>query len=609
VNALDESQMRVDSDDPATDEEMLTSAGMSSGADERMGPPSSRPGSRASSFWSRTSSPRPPSPDSPRSGLAALAASVSSQARALVRAGKEKLGDKRKRQAAAALTADDSDASDGSISTNAPPPKRPLGRGPDASTGPVETDVRDAQDAPVAAPTVSLALATSSPMATRPPPAASALAVVQGAPQAVAEADVPLSPNTGALMTPDLEHDVAGALPVSKTVGAMLTLRSTFVQAASHGPRALDVPSSSPDTLKTPNAAFALSSPSQPLRTLEQGALEAPRAVIAPFAQMSAHPTIQKERNTHERVVEHSNTDANDVDEANVSDTDSATTSRRAGPGTSKSTQRTRDLKERFRTGQLPYDDVRDPRWETAILEKDSDAQMDRDSKAARKLGTYRVVHSVCGQWVNMSGGPYDASSFREHVDLKCKGAPKGGKSRTLTSMFGKKSAAPPSPPPAPTPAPPPRPCSGVTAALDPRIPRYFRRSGASGGGSHHENFYLVRDYGGRAFQDLSADDQAAVHLLQHNDYTWRNDRTLEAVYAKSCLCICDGPTSACSECMALLKLKAFKNALNEKEKPAENLKFNNKVYKGEGSGSLMIRATPGLQDILNPVRSGRCER
>lgn len=122
------------------------------------------------------------------------------------------------------------------------------------------------------------------------------------------------------------------------------------------------------------------------------------------------------------------------------------------------------------------------------------------------------------------------------------------------------------------------KPCPGLTRSDNVKIDLYLERSGAQGGGSKSVTV-MAKDLFGRkvTYAELSDKRKTQVDTARIHDSQWRNDRAAGRVYSTMCQkTVSSSSPGPCPSCFAVLKLKAFQNALSIPLPDDNNYKYNN---------------------------------
>lgn len=147
-------------------------------------------------------------------------------------------------------------------------------------------------------------------------------------------------------------------------------------------------------------------------------------------------------------------------------------------------------------------------------------------------------------------------------------------------------------------------PCPGLTAEVQPLIATYLRRTPVPGGGAPSRT-KLAEELYRKPYVDLSSHQKRRVRSAEAHRYRWVNRHGLQAVFAKHCVetvrIAADQTPPPCATCRAVLRLKAFKNALAHTPTPEENLKFVPKCYREQDIGELYLRFH-GLRELVDDV-------
>ena len=231
--------------------------------------------------------------------------------------------------------------------------------------------------------------------------------------------------------------------------------------------------------------------------------------------------------------------------------------------------------------------------------------EVSEDPRLARQ-----VKHSRCGAWIIMSL-PYDIGRFKVHVK-NCKYSKASGGMKTLDSygvhVRPVNMLAPPPPIPSTSPSPSPTnlPCLGITEKDDPRISQYIRRTPvhSAGGDNIHD---IAKELFADEFKNLSQEQKDIVRQKQLQTHSWSNDHIRKSVHAigkipcsgKACMAK-DGSLAPCDQCLALLTLRAFRNAISRKCCENQNRGFTPHIYQSPDVGKIY---SLGLYELLDGVR------
>jgi len=219
------------------------------------------------------------------------------------------------------------------------------------------------------------------------------------------------------------------------------------------------------------------------------------------------------------------------------------------------------------------------------------------------------VKHSHCGSWIIMSL-PYDVERFKSHVKSCSYSAASGGM-RTLDS-YGVRvrpmNAQTPLPS-IPSASSPPSctnlPCLGITEKDDARIAQYMKRTPVNSAGGDDIQ-YIAKELFANDFKNLSQEKKDIVRQKQLQTHSWSNDHIRKSVHAigknpcdgKARLSK-DGSLMPCNQCLALLTLKAFRNAISRKGCENDNRGFTPHIYQSPDVGRIY---SLGLYELLDGV-------
>jgi hypothetical protein len=98
-------------------------------------------------------------------------------------------------------------------------------------------------------------------------------------------------------------------------------------------------------------------------------------------------------------------------------------------------------------------------------------------------------------------------------------------------------------------------------------------------------------------YGELSNKRKTQVDTARIHDSQWRNDRAAGRVYSTACQKSVSS-SLPCPSCLALLKLKAFRNALSVPLPDDQNYRYNNHAYQGKSHIDLYAKCA-GLRGII----------
>jgi len=279
-----------------------------------------------------------------------------------------------------------------------------------------------------------------------------------------------------------------------------------------------------------------------------------------------------------------------------------------AKEGASRSTLFARIRNDKFKSGDFIPNPARETRFETTIKKIDSKALI-LDAKTVR--------HSKCGKDYTMKE-PYNTSNFRRHTKT-CKGPPKtsirsGG---TVIDFFGQRSTSQSGNSSQKNTKNEPvtrMPCPGLRKCDKEDIATYLDRTGAHGGGGKSVTAIAHEMYG-KKFSNLSSPRKRLVKVAQTNEWKWRIDRRLDAVFSTRCTKESRLPSHyklknetwtpkdsaepiPCHACFNLLSLKAFQTILRIPTPADDDYKYLNKEFQNEQLAVLYGRCS-GLREIM----------
>jgi hypothetical protein len=265
--------------------------------------------------------------------------------------------------------------------------------------------------------------------------------------------------------------------------------------------------------------------------------------------------------------------------------------------------------------------------WKRSVLEEMKDKNWVPDPK---KWATYKaklvnldrhvevpdnprfaryVKHSSCGSWIIMSL-PYDIERFKSHVK-SCSFSTTSGGMKTIDSycVHVRPINAQTLPPSVPSTSSPPSPtnlpCLGITEKDDPRIAQYMKRTPVnSAGGDNIQD--IAKELFASDFKNLNQEKKDIVRQKQLQTHSWSNDHIRKSVHAigkNACdgkaRMAEDGSLMPCSQCLALLASKAFRNAISRKCCENENRGFTPHIFQSSDVGRIY---SLGLYELLDGV-------
>jgi len=221
------------------------------------------------------------------------------------------------------------------------------------------------------------------------------------------------------------------------------------------------------------------------------------------------------------------------------------------------------------------------------------------------------VKHSRCGSWFVMTV-PYNVDRFKAHVD-KCSYSTAPGGMKTLDSYgvcvrpLNAPSPSPSIPSKSPSPSDTNLPCLGITEKDDARIPQYIKRTPMHSAGGDNI-FDIAKELFADDYKNLSSKKKDIVRQKQIQTRLWSNDHIRKSIHAigeNACdgnaLLAKDGSLMPCNQCLALLNLRAFRNAISQKGCENENRGFIPHVYQSPDVGRIF---SLGLYELLDGVRT-----
>jgi hypothetical protein len=264
------------------------------------------------------------------------------------------------------------------------------------------------------------------------------------------------------------------------------------------------------------------------------------------------------------------------------------------GEGKSRSGVAARARQEKLKRGELELKQKELETWKNKLLADDPKVEF-------HPTDPRRVRHSTCGSKVTMKY-VCDATRWREHLK-KCK-AKKTASADTpsLMTMGWTKRAVKSEVKRIEKTCP----CPGITTEDDKRVEAYLGRTGVLGGGARSVKV-IAEEMFRKLFSKLGKRGKKDVLDAQRHEQKWRNDHDNMRVFAAACK-----KTTAdrapnrplpCGDCAAVLKSKAFTNALRKPAPEEKNYIYTNHRFRSPLLGAIYAR-TVGLKDLIEtPVR------
>ena len=240
--------------------------------------------------------------------------------------------------------------------------------------------------------------------------------------------------------------------------------------------------------------------------------------------------------------------------------------------GVGASTLASRKLNQKVNNGTFKLNSTK---WNNF---KDKISFLDRKASFPDPHGAPRSVrHSKCGRIVQMKE-PYNVANFETHLKT-CRSNKTAGMP-TLESLFNKQPKIPektPSPPNKCAVSPQPETCPGLTEVDHPEIPKYLKRSPASGGGAPSLDT-IANQLWKKKYSKLSSEQQKKVWSSQRSQLRWYNDAEFVRVFSSACMKY-SHLSKPCDQCSALLDDKRFRQALSVPTPAPENIRFTPKHW------------------------------
>jgi hypothetical protein len=280
-----------------------------------------------------------------------------------------------------------------------------------------------------------------------------------------------------------------------------------------------------------------------------------------------------------------------------------------APAGMSKQAVSKRQVLEQIRDGTF----IRNPkRWDTF---KSKLSKLDPRFEVSEINPTLArsAKHSRCGAWILMAA-PYDTERFKAHIKICSYSTTSGGMTTLDMFILQPKSAQLSSSPTIPSdssessprPSRVALPCPGLTEKDDPRIAQYVKRTSvnSAGGQDIHD---IAMDLFSDLFKNLTSDKKDIVRQKQMQTHSWSVDRMRKSVHAignspcdGNARQAKDGTLVPCIQCLALLSLRAFRNAVSREPPKDENRVYVPHTFQPAEVGKLYGM---GFNSLIDGVR------
>ncbi|KAJ6548850.1 hypothetical protein B0H19DRAFT_1074654 [Mycena capillaripes] len=232
-----------------------------------------------------------------------------------------------------------------------------------------------------------------------------------------------------------------------------------------------------------------------------------------------------------------------DLDESVDVDAKAKKPKKANGMGTSRSAVSAQKTRDALKAGELTVataDPTRYKNWQNTLRngQKGTGKYADPNVKF-HPTEVKQARHSLCGKWVTM-GEVYEAGRWNYHFKSQCSTLHPGKKARigdgldgvpTLKGMGwgGKASEKVKNAPSRPS-----LPCPGITASTCPRLPEYFMRPGAAGGGARSAT-KIAQEVFKKMFKRLSNKQKEMVADVQRHEWKWIKDHAKHHVFSTTC--------------------------------------------------------------------------
>jgi len=271
--------------------------------------------------------------------------------------------------------------------------------------------------------------------------------------------------------------------------------------------------------------------------------------------------------------------------------------------GMSKQAVSKRKILDEVKNGTWVPDPKKWAKYRTELAELDSNFEVPNDPCLARS-----VKHSPCGSWLTMSL-PYNVARFRAHTE-SCKYSTASGGMKTLHGygiIVRPINTKPLLPSISSTSSPTDLPCLGITEKEDIQITQYMKRTpvNSAGGTNIHG---IAKELFADDFKNLGHKEKDIVRQKQLQTHLWSNHPARKSIHAigknpcngKAHLAR-DGSLMPCNQCLALLTLHAFRNAISQKSGENGNRRYTPHTFQSPYIGRMY---SLGLYELLDGVRT-----
>ena len=299
--------------------------------------------------------------------------------------------------------------------------------------------------------------------------------------------------------------------------------------------------------------------------------------------------------------------------------------------GESRSAVASRKLKESLKSGRFVINKQKKAVFEEKCKRMGNGARFHYGKK-------WEVLHLKCGKWLTMTE-PYSTTRFKSHLDT-CKSTGTKGQNGCIDDFFrpqagpahagvstkstkqpsvtarrqvvvgGRSANAVMKTPPIVAKS---LPCLGLREEHNNRIPKYISRALTEGAGSRSDSHVTAELFGnGVKYSQLGDNGKQLVQAARVHSRAWMINRELQVVYSTNCRKTIDRTSmeSTCPECLSVLRLEAFKKALNVEPAPLASKKYIPRRWRTAATDLAVnlaeINGLPGLLEAVGPSSSAR---
>ena len=244
---------------------------------------------------------------------------------------------------------------------------------------------------------------------------------------------------------------------------------------------------------------------------------------------------------------------------------------------------------EKLKWGELELKQKELETWKNKLLADDPKVEF-------HPTDPHHMRHLTCGSKVTMKY-VCDATQWQEHLK-KCKAKKTASADTPSLMMMGWTKRAVKSEVKRIEKT---YPCSRITTEDDKCVEAYLGRTGVSGGGAQSVKV-IAEEMFRKLFSKLGKQGKKDVLDAQRREQKWQNNHDNMHVFAATCkkTTVDRAPNHPflCGDCMAVLKSKAFTNALCKPAPEEKNYIYTNHHFRSPLLGAIYA-CTVGLKDLM----------